>query len=138
MAQVDNTTVAVTAPVSLTTAESQVAQFTVGGNPPSVGVRTTPWALIEVAIPNVTGLATTASVTVNIRSGTTSAGTLLGSATATNGAAGAGAVGGVSAMALIPTGTDGAIFVGALTSSSTGTMAASATAPIIVTALLLD
>lgn len=137
MAPVDGIINQVTGNVSLTTVEAQVAQFTVP-QPANIQVRNTPWAVVEVALPNVTGLAAGASITLNIRAGTTSGGTLLGSATATNTGAGAAAVGGISAMCAIPAGTEGAIFVGALVSSGTGTAAASATAPIVSQAIVYD
>jgi hypothetical protein len=137
MPPIDGTIQQVTSNVALTTTEAQVAQFTVP-QPANLQSRTTPWAVVEVAIPNVTGLAAGASVTINIRAGTTSSGTLIGSATGTNTGAGANAVGGISAMAAIPATTEGAIYVGALVSSGTGTAVASATAPILIATVTYD
>jgi hypothetical protein len=137
MPSVDGTIQTVTGNVSLSVTEAQIAQFTAAT--PFVGPgRTTPWGLVEVNLPNVTGVAAGASVTLNIRLGTTSSGTLIGSAVATNSGAGVAAVGGFGARALIPAGSEGALYIGAVTSSSTATAVATATAPIVVVVWNLD
>lgn len=88
-----------------------------------------PGQLAFVSIPQVTGLAAGATVTVTIQRVDTGAN--IGAATATNTGAGAGACGPITVVAAIPAGMAGAIQVNAVVSSGTGTASASATAPIV-------
>jgi hypothetical protein len=140
MPTVDNIQAQQTANVSLTNVETNVtpANFASGVAILNTGPgRTTPFAIVFAQLPNVTGVAAAANVTVNVRTGTSTSGTVIGSATDTNSGAGAAAVGPVTAIAIVPAGTQ-SIFVGAVMSSGTGTAVASATAPINVIVIYHD
>lgn len=98
--------------------------------------RVTPPALAFAYIPQITGLAAGASVTLNLRAGTTIAGTIFGSATITNSGAGSASVGPLIAVGLVPPGTEN-LFPCAVASSGTPSASGSATAPVIAGALYL-
>lgn len=113
----------VTGNVSLTTAAAIVGE--IGG--------ASPGSLVRAFFPNITGIATTDSVTVAILR--TDTGAQIGSATITNSGAGTSAVGPVVVEAAVPAGNAGGFEVTAATSASTGTAVASATAPIVISVL---
>lgn len=83
--------------------------------------------------PQCTGVATTASVTVNLIRADT--GAIIGSTTVTNSGAGASAVGPIYVEAIVPAGNAGTIEVSAVMSSGTGTLAGTATAPCVTTVI---
>ena len=118
--------VTATANVALTT-----AQATCVG--PLLGIGQAPLMLAIAFISQVTGVAAGAAITCNVVRNDTSA--VIGSAVVTNNGAGAGAVGGVDPIAIVPPGVTpgGGVLIQAATSSGTATAVGSATAPITLT-----
>lgn len=117
-----------TANVALTT-----VQATLVG--PVLGIGQAPLNLAIGFVSQCTGVAAGAAVTCNLVRNDTTA--VIGSAVVTNNGAGAGAVGGVDPMAIVPAGvTPGAgVTMQAATSSGTATAVGSATAPITLAIL---
>ena len=115
--------VTATANVSLTT-----TQATLVG--PLLGLGQAPLQLALGFVSQVTGVAAGAGITANIVRNDTSA--IIGAAVVTNNGAGAGAVGGVDPLAVVPAGVTpgGGILLQAAASSGTATAVGSATAPI--------